>query len=282
LPKPAARIGDEHFCPKATPGTPPAPHIGGPVASGCLNVLIEDRPAARIGDLCTCIGEPDTIITGSSGVYIGGQPAARMGDKTAHGGKIMLGSRTVLIGESMGLGKPDLLDNDEKHTEPSKKEKIKIIEKAIEDCITVLEIKLALLIQNDDSTLMAFTKWFGYVDESRKQVIVQRIKRQLELCKMLALENFKRIPYEINYRNMFAYVYPTNEFTIYLGKPFWNMAGITGKDSNAWILVHELSHFKSIGGTKDYAYDEDCESFAKDKPSRALYNADSFAYFIIL
>jgi hypothetical protein len=67
-------------------------------------VLIEGRPAARVGDSCTCIGEPDEIITGSSGVFIGGKPAARMGDQTAHGGEIVGGSLTVVIGEKKWLG----------------------------------------------------------------------------------------------------------------------------------------------------------------------------------
>jgi uncharacterized Zn-binding protein involved in type VI secretion len=35
---------------------------------------------------------------GSSTVLIGGKPAARMGDSTAHGGTIVAGLATVLIG----------------------------------------------------------------------------------------------------------------------------------------------------------------------------------------
>jgi hypothetical protein len=219
-------------------------------------------------------------------VFIGGMPAARMGDMTEHGGMVMTGSGSVLIGEVIGrnfLSKPDLFENNEENTEPSSNEKIKIIERAIKDCIAALEKKLESLIQNDKSTMVAFTKWFGNVEEGRKQVIEDRIKKQLAFCKKMTLDNFAKIPYPIDYRNMFAYVYPSDEsFTIYLGKHFWNKAGKTGKDSNAWTLVHELSHFKNIGRTRDFAYDESCESLALDKPHRALYNADSFAYFIIL
>jgi len=51
-----------------------------------------------VGDLLTCTGPPDSIIMGSSTVTIGGAPAARMGDSTAHGGAIILGCFTVLIG----------------------------------------------------------------------------------------------------------------------------------------------------------------------------------------
>ncbi|QCK14530.1 PAAR domain-containing protein [Mangrovivirga cuniculi] len=92
---PAARIGDNHVCPMVT-GT--VPHVGGPVAVGEPTVLIAGVPAARVGDMCVCSGPPDTIAVGSGTVMIGGMPAARMGDTTAHGGSIVMGEPTVLIG----------------------------------------------------------------------------------------------------------------------------------------------------------------------------------------
>lgn len=103
--KPAARIGDIHVCPMVTPGTPPIPHVGGIITGpGVPTVLIGGMPAAVMGDMCVCVGPPDTIILGSTGVLIGGKPAARMGDSNAHGGKILAGCPTVLIGESSGGG----------------------------------------------------------------------------------------------------------------------------------------------------------------------------------
>lgn len=99
--KPAARLSDMHVCPMVTPGLPPIPHVGGPITGpGCPTVLIGGMPAAVMGDMCVCTGPPDTIILGSTGVMIGGKPAARMGDSCAHGGSIVLGCMTVLIGES--------------------------------------------------------------------------------------------------------------------------------------------------------------------------------------
>ena len=99
--KPAARIGDMHVCPMVTPGTPPIPHVGGPIVGpGCPTVMICSMPAATMGDMCTCVGPPDTIILGSIGVFIGGKMAARMGDMCAHGGMITMGAPTVLIGET--------------------------------------------------------------------------------------------------------------------------------------------------------------------------------------
>ena len=82
-----------------TPGLPPIPHVGGPIIGpGAPTVLIGGLPAAVLGDSCTCVGPPDSIISGSSTVLIGGKPAARMGDSTAHGGSIVLGCPTVMIG----------------------------------------------------------------------------------------------------------------------------------------------------------------------------------------
>lgn len=95
---PAARIGDNHLCPMVTPGTPPVPHVGGPIITGCPNVLIGFMPAARVSDTCTCVGPPDIIVMGSMSVLIGGMPAARIGDSTAHGGTIVIGCPTVMIG----------------------------------------------------------------------------------------------------------------------------------------------------------------------------------------
>jgi len=95
---PAARITDMHTCPMLTPGLPPIPHVGGPIVMGAPTVLIGSLPAARVGDMLVCVGPPDSIVKGSSTVLICGMPAARMGDTTAHGGSIVLGLPTVLIG----------------------------------------------------------------------------------------------------------------------------------------------------------------------------------------
>jgi uncharacterized Zn-binding protein involved in type VI secretion len=97
--QPAARINDMHICPMQTPVVPPIPHVGGPVIGpGVPTVLIGGLPAAVVGDTCICTGSPDAIVLGSTTVMISGKPAARLGDSTAHGGSIVLGEFTVLIG----------------------------------------------------------------------------------------------------------------------------------------------------------------------------------------
>jgi uncharacterized Zn-binding protein involved in type VI secretion len=96
---PAARLTDMHTCPMQTPGLPPIPHVGGPIVGpGCPTVLIANMPAAKVMDMAACVGPPDSIVKGSTTVLISGMPAARMGDSTAHGGTIILGAPTVMIG----------------------------------------------------------------------------------------------------------------------------------------------------------------------------------------
>ena len=93
---PGARLADMHTCPMVT-GV--VPHVGGPIAGpGVPTVLIGSMPAAVIGDMAVCVGPPDSIAKGSATVLIGGMPAARMGDSMAHGGTIVVGCPTVLIG----------------------------------------------------------------------------------------------------------------------------------------------------------------------------------------
>ena len=95
MPMPAARLLDFHICPMFNG---PQPHVGGPVSRGCPTVLIGGSPAARVSDTCVCAGPPDMIAKGSATVTIGGLPAARQLDQTAHGGMVITGYPTVLIG----------------------------------------------------------------------------------------------------------------------------------------------------------------------------------------
>jgi uncharacterized Zn-binding protein involved in type VI secretion len=92
----AARVTDMHVCPMVTVLVP---HVGGPILPpACPTVMVGFLPAARVGDMAVCVGPPDVIAMGSSTVMIGFMPAARMGDLTAHGGTIVIGCPTVIIG----------------------------------------------------------------------------------------------------------------------------------------------------------------------------------------
>ena len=94
--QPAARVADLHTCPMVT-GV--VPHVGGPILPPCMpTVLTGKLPQARVTDMAVCVGPPDVIAKGSATVLVGKLPAARMGDMTAHGGVIVSGCFTVLIG----------------------------------------------------------------------------------------------------------------------------------------------------------------------------------------
>ena len=93
---PASRITDMHVCPMVT-GI--VPHVGGPILPpGGITVLIGGLPAARVTDMAVCVGPPDVIVLGSFTVLTMKMPQARIGDMTAHGGSIVLGYPTVLVG----------------------------------------------------------------------------------------------------------------------------------------------------------------------------------------
>ena len=92
---PAARATDPVICPAVTALVP---HVGGPIAAGAPTVLIGGMPAARVGDVVTCVGPPGVVAKGSATVMIAGPPAARMGDVAGHGGSIAAGCPTVMIG----------------------------------------------------------------------------------------------------------------------------------------------------------------------------------------
>lgn len=90
--QPAARVTDMHSCP--LPG-----HAAGAIMPPCApNVLTGNLPQARVSDLCSCGATTDAIAQGAATVLVLGKPAARLGDATAHGGKIVNGLVTVLIG----------------------------------------------------------------------------------------------------------------------------------------------------------------------------------------
>ncbi|MBK8941566.1 MAG: PAAR domain-containing protein [Polyangiaceae bacterium] len=95
---PAARITDMHTCPMVNPG--PVPHVGGPEISGSPNVITGFMPQGRVGDSLICVPAIDKIAAGSPTVLVNNMQAARLGDPTVHGGRIVAGCPTVIIGDT--------------------------------------------------------------------------------------------------------------------------------------------------------------------------------------
>lgn len=104
---PAARVGDFHLCPMVNIIIP---HIGGSILPPCAPTVFTGGPnQARISDLATCVlGPPDVIAMGAATVLVQGLPASRMLDQTVHGGLILLGLPTVLIGGPAFVLPPNL------------------------------------------------------------------------------------------------------------------------------------------------------------------------------
>lgn len=82
-----------------------------------------------------------------------------------------------------------------------------------------------------------------------------------------------------NKPNVYAFVRPSRPYEIFLCNSFWN-ASLTGTDSKAGTIVHELSHFYIIGSTDDHVYGQpNARELALNIPSNAIANADNHEYF---
>ncbi len=96
MPKPAAFMGSLHVCPQMTAIIP---HVGGPVIGTAATVLVSGPPAVNINDMSVCVGPPDKVSLASFTVFAKGKPMARMGDLCGHGGAIVLGMPTIIVGD---------------------------------------------------------------------------------------------------------------------------------------------------------------------------------------
>jgi len=96
---PGARLGDMHVCPMVAPA--PCPHVGGPILPPCVTTVIAGgMPAAPApGNAVVCCCVPDVTAKGSATVLIQSRMWARLGDTTAHGGSIVVGCPTILVGD---------------------------------------------------------------------------------------------------------------------------------------------------------------------------------------
>jgi len=76
--------------------------------------------------------------------------------------------------------------------------------------------------------------------------------------------------------NVYGYVYPTDTtYTVYLCGLFWSRS-----NERVNTIVHEMSHFRTLSGTQDYAYGQTaCLNLARSNPGQATRNADNICYF---
>jgi peptidyl-Lys metalloendopeptidase len=126
----------------------------------------------------------------------------------------------------------------------------------------------------DKTPAARYTGWFGPVDAERTATVARHVEaiRDAFATRPLAVDCACTRPW-------YAYVYPNQPYTIHVCKAFWN-APLTGTDSKAGTLVHEMSHFTVVAGTDDWAYGQAAAAaLARSDPARAVDNADSHEYF---
>jgi uncharacterized Zn-binding protein involved in type VI secretion len=208
---------------------------------------------------------PGVVVDGSKTVLINGLPACRQGDTVIEAvgppDKIVIGLATVLIGDAP------------------------IVLQAKADALSLLEDRLAGLKAKDAKTKALAKKWFGDDSDATLQQMQTRVEKSIAKLDSFTDDNF--VPAEAGQEDCFAYVYPNKNDKLYLGDDFWS-APATGPDSKAGTLIHETSHYNSVGGTDDVtmadgstAYGKaSCEKLAKENPAGAKNNADSFEYFV--
>lgn len=156
------------------------------------------------------------------------------------------------------------------------------LKRALKNQRRLLQLRKGQLQRWNAKDQKQFKTWFGVTDKASRQKISTRIDRELALNKSMTLGNFKRnVSTDPTLKAAYAYVYPNDKsHIIYIGDAFAKARAI-GEDSQAGTLAHEMSHFNSVSGTKDYVYGAvKARLLATKKPARALMNADSFEYFI--
>lgn len=132
---------------------------------------------------------------------------------------------------------------------------------------------------NGGSTSARYTTWFGTYNASRYSQVSSNfvnIDNALD-------QNNGQLTINCNCNadlaDAYAYVYPNQPYEIHVCNAFWS-ASTTGTDSKAGTLVHEMSHFTVVAGTRDRVYGQSgARSLATSNPAQAITNADSHEYF---
>jgi lysine-specific metallo-endopeptidase family protein len=205
---------------------------------------------------------PPLIVVGAGTVFIHGKFAARWSpapDLAACG--VFLGDPKLSATRTVFIGGPSSLAI------------------ANQNLQAMLAKKHDDLTRWDAAAQADFEKWFGSADEASRQLMLARIERMQKLLKSYGDSNFHGAG-EKNKEGLFAYVYANDDQKVHLGNQ-WATAPLTGTDSQAGALGHEMSHFKSVGGTTDHIYgSENSKALATTDPAKAIENADNFEYYL--
>lgn len=121
---------------------------------------------------------------------------------------------------------------------------------------------------------LRFTTWFGVFDSGRYTTVTNHY------ASLRSAMDTASVTFDCGCKKRYyAYVYPTQPYTIYLCSVYWG-APMTGTDSKAGTLIHEMSHFNVVASTDDYVYGQaGAKNLAITDPNKAIDNADNHEYF---
>ncbi len=279
----AVRIGDKARCPSDFHGCVGCPHsVIGPAITGSADVLINGKPAVRMGDSgihSACCGANTWVASqGSPNVFINGRPAVRIGDQTTHCGgigRMIEGSQDVLInqGTATKSGKPGKphggISPTIQDALKAKKEALKLLDQKIDE------------LQNhwDDIAIKRqFASRFGTDDDTIKEEVLRRLRKIRKAIAHLKASNFRQVPPSQSRPGRYGFVDPKDSrHTIFLDQEFAK-ASMTGRDSKAGTIVHEVSHFNDVVGTEDIAYGEEADLLVD--PLDTINNADTIDRYV--
>lgn len=119
-----------------------------------------------------------------------------------------------------------------------------------------------------------YTEWFGAFTTSRFNLV------KAHFTSISNAFDTAPVVYDCSCtQSYYAYVYPNQPYKIYLCNAFWT-APMTGTDSKAGTLIHEMSHFTIVADTDDYVYGQTAaRNLAINNPDNAVRNADNHEYF---
>jgi len=119
-----------------------------------------------------------------------------------------------------------------------------------------------------------YNTWFGAPNSSRQSTVTTHFRN------IYSALDTQRIAFDCTCNEEFyAYVYPSEPYIIYLCNTFWS-ANMTGTDSQAGTLVHEVAHFTIVAATDDHAYGHPgSKALAISDPAKAVFNSDNHEYF---
>ncbi|MFM7201068.1 MAG: M35 family metallo-endopeptidase [Myxococcota bacterium] len=149
------------------------------------------------------------------------------------------------------------------------------VKSAYSAAITYANESSSYLTSTSPSGTARYTTWFGTFSLNNWNTATTHFKAIQDAYNNKAVV----IDCSCKKAGVYAYVYPSSPYKIYVCSAFWN-APMTGTDSKGGTLIHEMSHFTVVAGTDDWAYGQtDAKALAKSDPTKALDNADNHEYF---